>query len=316
MDSKTSQDPALTKGEPQDPPPTYSDATNQLAPATTVLPTYEFASSRYQPVQVASSSQAKPNAITPYRPFPATISGHGTWSLAGFKSFHLTGADSKDRLYIVEANFKHKVGGPLKDVPGLLLRNGVNVKDPVLAATADNNPDPTIRELVLMDGYVLLPTAGGSFRMEPVHTEVSEAGELVLQFGVDQSDGSKNSQEEFEWVKFEKGSEREYPAGGYRLFRKDDGKRASGSGAGGSSGANVSRGDALAILSWPGNLLMSGTHYFDLKFSKAVEGEGLGEQWMLMVVMTVLRIMFLRMSGRTKADYIKYWRKDGGRSSS
>lgn len=312
MDPKTTQKPAPAQGEPQAPPPPYTDATSHTAGAsasTHLPPAYESGSTS-QFTSATSDSVAKTNAIAPYRSFPLVMSGRGSWSIAGLKSFHLTSADAKERLYIVEANFKTKAGGPLKDVPGMLLRNGTDIKDDVIAATADDNPDPTIPELVLMHGFVLLPTAGGKFRKEPVYTKVSAAEELVLRFAADRSDESGSWREEFEWVKFEKGTDSEYKAGGWRLFRKDDGSQASGSGAGGSTGAKTSRGEVLAILWWPGNLITNGTHYFDLKFSKAVEGEGLGEQWTLTAVMTALRIMFLRMSGRTHLSHIQYWTKD------
>lgn len=205
---------------------------------------------------------------------------------------------------------------PLGERTGCLLHNGLTVQDPIVAA-AGENLDGELRfrwDYLNTSSVIMVSDAAGpkGFTTEVMSGLTTSQGEVVFRFGMDVGTAEKIRREEFEWVKFGKGGDEENQSvKGYKLFRRVGRQDLEGDAGGSSSGdgETAHRGtEALAVLTWPQRLLafMVSHDQFTLKLTEASQSEGLGEPWKLMVLMTALRLGYLRAQGTTNKTVVRH----------
>ncbi|OQD79742.1 hypothetical protein PENANT_c044G08726 [Penicillium antarcticum] len=113
-----------------------------------------------------------------YGSLPSTVSLHGQWTK--LKSMNLCGGeDAKNRLCLIEMQTGYSGKPPLGMRTGILLRNGMSSKDPLLAAAGDEacglhafNPD----------GIVFLPPLDPDPKSDRMDTELlrAEPGQTMV----------------------------------------------------------------------------------------------------------------------------------------
>jgi hypothetical protein len=247
-------------------------------------------------------------AFTGYRPFPAVVNLYSNASgvLNALKTQKLCGATENDFLYLVEAHFGFTPRGPLHFGPGYYLRNGVTIKDPILAATGSEFPLPFLVQLFDPKTSVKLPPLDQEKSPRDMVTEVlhaSKSKELGVAFRFAIEVGVKTKQrEEFEWRKVEGHKQEDENEKGtgtrYKLHRLAAGSP-SVSGPSFSSSSPTPVDDTKVVADLLFRNVLNLRHPFTLELKGAGLTGELGERWALMVVMTSLSLHFLRQYGKT-----------------
>ncbi|KAF6799457.1 hypothetical protein CMUS01_15647 [Colletotrichum musicola] len=267
--------------EPQDPPPQDDDQ----AP-----PSYQDA------VPTSTTS-----GVIPYRPFPAVMNGY--YCMTGIKTFFLCGATRSDRLFIVELHTGFSRKPPLGLRPGILLRNGTDPKDPIIAAAGDESQWASRAYAFNSATYIFLPPLEPRASIREMDEETmravkSDDGSVAFMFSVEV--GEKLQRERFEWVKLKKGDDEEAKSGGFKLVQVSNrhGRPRTSSGDEGpsSSRATAEERETLALLSWSSGLSKM-THAFSLQLKGGARS--MGDRWALLVVITTLRLWQMNVQGRT-----------------
>lgn len=276
---------------------------------------FEFVAARDSP----SHSAAAPGATTvvPYCLLPSVMNANGTWGLRSLTDFYICGATPADRLFRVHMHVSGNGREPLGERTGCLLHNGLTGQDPIVAA-AGENLDGQLRfrwDYLNTSSVIMVSNAAGpkGFRTEVMSGLTTSQGEVVFRFGMDVGTAEKTRREEFEWVKFGKGDDKEdQSVKGYKLFgcvNKPELEGEAGAGSSSGAGETTHRGtEALAVLTWPQRLLafMVSHDQFTLKLTEASQAGGLGEPWKLMVLITALRLGYLRAQGTTNKTVVRH----------
>jgi hypothetical protein len=229
-------------------------------------------------------------------------------TLSGLKKFFVCGASEDQRICLVDMHTGYSLKPPLGSRPGVHLHRGPNSHDAVLAAAGDESQWSATVYAVNNRSVILLPpledmknnlqqlvnepmlarTVGGR-----VEDGVSD-GEQV-RFGFSIEVGHAMRRENFEWVKVAKGGEtdgKEIKAGCYNMIRLP--RRSE-------PGASVSplNGSGAKVVAIPIfiNVWSSLKHTFSLDLRG--NGPVLGDRWALIAAMTSLRLLWLRVKGRT-----------------
>ena len=235
--------------------------------------------------------------------FPPVMSAYAQWGQ--FKTFNLCGANDSQPLCLVEVHTGFSGEKPLGSRPGIHLHNGMSKKDLVLAAAGDELQIASRAYSFNLESTILLPQPGplGAPRVEGLVTEMMQArirdDKVSFIFSIEIGQGEKIRREHFEWRKFDKGDE-DSKAGGFRLLWLSAGRS---SDVGDHCDGNISpsaanEAELVALLSWSKGLA-SLKHAFTLKLLGSGLSDTLGERWKLMVVVTALRLWYLKANGRT-----------------
>ncbi|KAK4244271.1 hypothetical protein C7999DRAFT_44056 [Corynascus novoguineensis] len=223
-------------------------------------------------------------AFTGYRSFPAVMNLYANYSgiLEAMTTLKLCGASASDVLYIAQVHVGWTPRGPLHFGRGIYLRNGTSLKDSILAATGEVFRLPLF--LSLFDSKTSLLRAS-------ITKEQAVAFRFTIEVGT-----KRIQREEFEWRKSngketgarEKGARYEL----HPLAATLSALASSYSSSPPEDGSNI-----LAELTLDN--VLSFKHLFTLKLmGPGLTGE-MGDRWTLMVVMTALRIHWLRQNGKT-----------------
>ncbi|KAL4906362.1 hypothetical protein BDW74DRAFT_151762, partial [Aspergillus multicolor] len=205
------------------------------------------------------------------------MSMHGQWTK--LKSMNLcSGATSKDKLCLIEMHSGYSGTPPLGMRTGFILRDGMNSKDPILAAAGDEVPG---LHAFNPNGVIFLPPldpdadlkSNGGMDTEVMRAEPGLDGDVAFYFSIEVGDNQRR--EEFAWRKVKEGKKK-----GFKLVRvrKDD-------------EPEVAFVDW--VMAWP-----KLTHAFTLKLADG-QAEVLGGRWVLMVAVTAIRLYTLYVKGKT-----------------
>ena len=273
-------------------------------------------SSEYKKGKVSTSIAAP---TSPYRPFPPVMNGYSLreWSLEALKAFKLCGSDENDFLYIIEAHNGLSAKGPLDTRPGWYLHNGTSSKDPILAAAGDESQHASVVYGFNLNTIIRLPPLQPSTKSKAMVTEFMHATTtrnhgVAFRFSIET--GSENMQrEDFEWRKTPKSTDAE--KGGFELVRLLSCSNEAKPNVSDSDGqglvpppASDSGCETVAMITWKGIW----KHGFTLELKGSGLSGGLGERWSLMVVITGVRLLGLRATGRTKWAAIRIAEKIRG----
>ena len=273
-----------------------------IAPDSPAPPPYsEAAQGSYGQAQ-ASEGEDSPTSIdstmSAYRPFPLITGAYYQWKMSA--TFHL-GESADQRLYAVSTH----IGWGRKGRPGIILHNGSTNKDPMLAAAGEepgwNDFSP--------NSVMMLPPLPGS--PQERCTELMRAGvsEKIVhfRFSIEVGHGKKLQREDFVWQTC-KGEEAKKLVDepwecGFKLMRLPD--RAAGRSGEGSKEAPSLPGEGqeiLAVFAW--NRGWSLTNPFRIQFVGSGRRAVMGERWELMVVITALRLWWLKRQGRVSPNVV------------
>ncbi|KAB5540497.1 hypothetical protein GE09DRAFT_1062217 [Coniochaeta sp. 2T2.1] len=246
-------------------------------------------------------------SLKPHKPFPPVITGHLTG--ARMKSFNLCGETKNDLLFKVSVHMGYSSHGPLGTRPGIYLHNGMSVKDPILAAAGDESQWSARVYAFHNKSVVLLPrlpgekeeTGGGEWVTETIVSSTTGA-DVVFRFAVNipSNEGGSLTRERFQWSKFKKGTDHEYPAGGYKLFWLP-------------SSTDAPDHGCVAVWELGKGVSKYWNHMFTLKFVGDARSE-LGNRGQAVVVVTAARLWMMRLQGKTKKTTISLGEKIGGKS--
>ena len=245
---------------------------------------------------------------TPHKPFPAIITGHLTG--ARMKSFNLCGEAKSDFLFKVSVHLGYSSKGPLGILPGIYLHNGTSVKEPILAAAGDESQWGTGVYAFNNKSVVILPRLpeeeGGMGTGAEWITETmvgsTTGADVVFRFSVNfpSKDGQSLTRERFEWRKFKKGTDPEYPAGGYKLLWLPN-------------SADVTDHGCVAVWELGKGVTKYWDHMFTLRFVGDAQA-ALGDRGQAAAVVTAARLWILRLQGKTKKTAISLGEKIRGTS--
>ena len=183
----------------------------------------------------------------------------------------------------------------------------MSTKDLILAAAGDDTHIFSAKSIIYMPCLDSDGTMPRGYTSEVMRGSTSGNGSVRFDFSIET--GEKAVREKFEWRKFSKGDETSAKKGGFRLVRLTS---SPGGSYDGSSQASIGDGEIVAMLKWA----FSWTN-IKQAFSLELIGSGrsgrLGERWILMVVITALRIYTLYFTGKTSSASISLGEKVSGK---
>ncbi|AEO63644.1 uncharacterized protein THITE_2109177 [Thermothielavioides terrestris NRRL 8126] len=249
-----------------------------------------------------------PPAFAGYRPFPPVLNLYGNPSgvIDALTTLKLCGAAKSDLLYIVEVHHGFTPRGPLHFRPGLYLRNGPSTDAPILAAAGDEAREPLLMSTFSVKSFIMLPPLDLEANPRDMVTEIMYAtktsdGAVSFRFAIEVGPKMK-CREHFEWKKA--GTDNGHSR--YILVRLDP-RAASPSPA--PSAQDES--EVLAELLFRN--VMSWNHLFTLELKGAGGSGAMGDRWTLMVVVSALRLYWLRVYGKTNKSVVGIGQKFRGK---
>ncbi|KAH0436004.1 hypothetical protein CcaCcLH18_04537 [Colletotrichum camelliae] len=274
----------------------------------------EVAPPAYTPFDTAASSSSATQgpfqmspSTTPYQPFPPSMNAY--YQLKITRTFHL-GDSNNHKLYAVSSWSGASSKSP--GIPCIILHNGPNAEDPVLAVCSDEkNWSPSVNYPRSLHSSMILPSLeanpSGKGQEEKHATEdlrpVIASGSHVdsFQFSIEvpqpnnEAGTSRLLREGFEWRRTSK-DELDGYNNGFELFRlKSDIQPEKMSSDVGGSGPHD---EALAAILFKGSLSVNKPFNFEFK-GRGLTGE-LGDRWAVLAIMTGIRIWFLFFAHRAK----------------
>ncbi|EGO53994.1 hypothetical protein NEUTE1DRAFT_68315 [Neurospora tetrasperma FGSC 2508] len=264
---------------------------------------------------VRPASSRMPSAwFSGYRPFPPVINLYGNFSgvIDAVTTMKLCGADKNDFLYVVEIHHGLTPRGPLHFRPGLYLRNGTKTNAPILAAAGDEDREPLLMSTFSVKSLIMLPP--------PPDVEVKNPRDLVteIMYAKKTSDGTVSfrfsievglkmkSREEFEWRKLTGKDKTNTQHARFILVRPPPSSTSASS-----SYSTQEEIEVLADLTFCN--VMSVNHLFVLELKGAAASGEMGDRWTLMVVVTALRLYWLRCYGKTNKAVVGIGQKLRGK---
>ncbi|KMP08244.1 hypothetical protein CIRG_07925 [Coccidioides immitis RMSCC 2394] len=239
---------------------------------------------------------AKPSR---YPQFPPLMNAYGHWNLMSMKTFSLCGSSKDECLFAIEMHTGYGCKGPLGPRPGLNLHNGTSRKDPIIAAAGDGSQWAARIYSFNVNSVILLPPLrpdAKTLATELMHGTITGDGRVTFHFSIEVSSGKKMRREKFEWRRMKEGDD-DTKRSGFKLVRLFSNTReASSSNDNSNIGEEHPPSETFAVLEW-----IKGWSGFKQAFSLQLgngQSDALGERWTLMVVMTALRIWYLRVCGK------------------
>lgn len=222
--------------------------------------------------------------------------GSGTFNTA--KLCH--DEDPNNILAIVESHVARLTRkGPLGDIPGFYLHDGPSLEDPIIAAVGEVSRSAAKALSFNCNSTVMLPSLAptGAMVTETMRAATSPDKVPVFRFSIEV--GTKELQREnFEWRKVKKFADT--GTGGFQLFRAKclpgGASETGGSALGHAESLDVP--ETVAVLTWAKGALVR-KHEFTLSLKGSGLSGELGDRWTLAVVMTALRLWYMRWLGRT-----------------
>ncbi|KAL2191510.1 hypothetical protein L209DRAFT_761188 [Thermothelomyces heterothallicus CBS 203.75] len=253
-------------------------------------------------------SSRLPAAFVGYRPFPPVLNLYGNPSgvLDALNTFKLCGAAKNDLLYLVDVHHGFTPRGPLHFRPGLYLRNGTGTDAPILAAAGDEAREPLLIATFSVKSYIMLPPLDLEANPRDLVTEIMYAtktsdGAVSFRFTIEVGPKMK-CREQFEWRKVGTGD-----AHSAFILVRPDPQSASPS----PTPSAQEETEILAKLLFRN--VMSLNHLFTLELKRAGGSGEMGDRWTLMVVVTALRLYWLRAYGKTNKLVVGIGQKLRGR---
>ncbi|KAL2151423.1 hypothetical protein VTH82DRAFT_6521 [Thermothelomyces myriococcoides] len=249
-----------------------------------------------------------PAAFSGYRPFPSVLNLYSNLSgiIDALTTFKLCGAAKNDLLYVVEMHYGFTPRGPLHFRPGLYLRNGTGTDAPILAAAGDEAREPLLISTFSVKSFIMLPPLDIEANPRDLVTEIMYAtkrsdGAVSFRFTIEVGPKMK-CREQFEWKKVGAGNAHS----GFILVRVDPQ-----SDSPSPTPSAQEEGEILAELLFRN--VMSMNHLFSLELKGAGCSGEMGDRWTLMVVVTALRLYWLRIYGKTNKAVVGIGQKLRGR---
>ncbi|AEO60615.1 hypothetical protein MYCTH_2309975 [Thermothelomyces thermophilus ATCC 42464] len=254
-----------------------------------------------EPLPSYTDQAATLATFTPHRPFPQVLSAYSS----SLKPIKLCGSSADDVLFAVETHTGYSGKTVLGTKPGLLLHNGTSKQDPILAAVGDTSQLAARAYVFSPESIILLPPAA-DIPSAPMATEYMHArtsgDDVLFFFEVEVGLGEKLHRRQFIWKKAKKGVDPDVKQGGFRLeWRPSVAGDDPGSLGVSSSSPVDDQWETVALLEW-GHLLSR--KMFTVQFLGSGLSGKLGERWRLMVVMTALRLLLLKVKGRTAKSHV------------
>ncbi|KAJ5319085.1 hypothetical protein MYU51_013871 [Penicillium brevicompactum] len=226
-----------------------------------------------------------------YGNLPSIMNVHAQWTK--WKSMNLCGMDAKDRLCLIEMQSGYSGRAPLGMRTGFLLRDGMSINDPLLAAAGDES-----RGLHAFnpDGIVFLPPLDPHSKSDAMDTELIRAktgtnNDIAFHFSIEVGEAEKR--EDFVWRKVKKG-DGQGRKNGFKLVQISVNQQ--------SSSSSPEDGDTVAFLEWVVTW-PSLTHAFTLELVRG-RSEEFGRRWALMVTVTAMRLYTLHVKGKTSKTMV------------
>ncbi|KAI0505762.1 hypothetical protein F5B22DRAFT_651440 [Xylaria bambusicola] len=253
----------------------------------------------------------------PYCPIPPVMKIYYQWNSEGFYTFHVCGADQRDRLFAVKVHSGYSMSAPLHVNQGIYLYNGPTTKFPLLAAAGDDFP--LLSSLpVNNNSQIWIPARkSNGLVTETMRAYLTQDKHAAFRFSTEIMSSKRMNRQPFEWRNINRSERGEDNTehGGFRLFllteldqntpsgKGGSGRNSSDQGESGSSqststsSAAASKDEVVAILEWK-SFWTSPKHPFDLK----LVGRGLsfGERWNTTVIITALRLWELHGRGKSQ----------------
>ncbi|KAL2163915.1 hypothetical protein VTH06DRAFT_3127 [Thermothelomyces fergusii] len=244
--------------------------------------------------EVRSTRSRIPAAFAGYRPFPSVLNLYGNLSgmVDALTTLKLCGAAKNDLLYVVEIHHGFTLRGPLHLRPGFYLRNGTSTDAPILAAAGDEAREPLLMSTFSVKSLIMLPPLDVEANARDMVTEIMHAtrtgdGAVSFRFAVEVGPQMK-CREQFAWKKVGTGN------GHSRFVLVRLGPPSAPPSPAPSA---QEEGEILAELLFRN--VMSLNHLFSLELKGAGCSGAMGDRWTLMVVLTALRLYWLRAYGKT-----------------
>ncbi|KAK1842807.1 hypothetical protein CCHR01_14552 [Colletotrichum chrysophilum] len=186
--------------------------------------------------------------------------------MTGIKTFYLCGDFRDDRLFIIEIHTGFSRKSRLGSRPGILLRNGTDSKDLIIATAGGESEFAARAFAVNSTTNIFLPPLEPRANLHDMDTETMRASvsaeKVAFLFSIEV--GEKQQRERFEWRKLKKGEGNEAKSGGFRLVQvskrhgrpQTSSEIASESADGGPSSSRAAdeNHESLALLSWSSGL--------------------------------------------------------------
>ncbi|KAI0114117.1 hypothetical protein GGR51DRAFT_478377 [Nemania sp. FL0031] len=269
-------------------------------------------------------TEGKQTGHLAYCSIPPSLKIYYQWNISGLKTFFVCGTDERDRLFAVEVHTGYSFSGPLGMKPGLHLYNGPSTKSPLLAAAGEPSLGSKSALSFNNVSQILLPGLRSSDLVtETMRAHITPDDHAAWQFCIEVGGGEKLRRGAFEWRRVKK-AERDDDThnGGFKLVKlgsslKKEAVASSSSHSGGiiSSAAETSDGlgqEVVAVFSW-NKFISSPKHPFDLELTGSGRSDAMGERWVLMVLITALRLWQLHVNGRTKQAVVSVSEKARGK---
>lgn len=248
---------------------------------------------------------------TPYTPFPPVLNAYQ--SGARMRTWVICGDKKSDVLFRISVHFGLTQRGPLGMRPGIYLHNGTSIKDSILAAAGDEDQWSQRVYAFNNKSVIIVPAVPGdqsdgldrewATELMVASTTSGDDG-VVFRFAINAGPDEDNlKRERFEWRKFKKGTDKEYPGGGFKLFRLPRP----------TTEAETDQ-DCVAVWELDKTLLKYWDHMYTLSFVGSGLSDDLGERWKTMVVVTAARLWMIRLHGKTKKSTIGMGEKIKGKS--
>jgi len=269
-------------------------------------------------------------AKTPYTSIPPVTNAYKTG--ASMRTFRICGETKSQPLFCASVHLGFSDRGPLGTRPGVYLHNGMSVEDPILAAAGDEDRLSQRAYAFNNSSVVLVPRfsgedddgPGGDWVTELMVASTTGEGEgVVFHFAISAGrDQECLRRERFEWRKFKKGIDAEYPGGGFKLFRlprptirSDEDDTRHGDQRDQNDVTATDRG-CVAVWESPTGFSKYWDHLYTLKFVGSDLSKDLGDRWQTVVVVTAARLWLIKVHGKTKKSTIRIGEKMKGKFGS
>ncbi|KAL5353618.1 hypothetical protein ACLOAV_001655 [Pseudogymnoascus australis] len=297
----------MAKRQESEAPPNYAKRQESEAPPNYAKRQESEAPPNYDEALMESSR---------YGSLPSTMNVYSQWSK--WTSLNLCGANAKERLCLIEMQNGYSDKPPLGMRTGFLLRDGMSIEDPLLAAAGDESRS---QHGFNPDGIIFLPPLDPNPKSDRMDTEFMRAepgtnNDIAFHFSIEV--GKEERREEFAWRKVKKGDD-QAEKNGYKLVRLSSSQQTSQP----SSSSSVPKsssfspllagkdGETIAILGWT----MSWSDITTALKLELVDSQSgaLGGRWTLMVIVTAIRLYVLHVNGKTSKFAVNIGKKNLGK---
>ncbi|EFW20109.1 conserved hypothetical protein [Coccidioides posadasii str. Silveira] len=226
-----------------------------------------------------------------YPQFPPLMNAYGHWNPTSMKTFSLCGSSKDECLFAIEMS----TWAQTRFEPAQWNEQ----EGPIIAAAGEESQWAARIYSFNVNSVILLPPLrpdAKTLATELMHGTITGDGRVTFHFSIEVSSGKKMRREKFEWRTMKKGDD-DTKRSGFKLVRLfSNAREASSSNDNSNVGEEHPPSETFAVLEW-----IKGWSGFKQAFSLQLgngQSDSLGERWTLMVVMTALRIWYLRVCGK------------------